>query len=259
MLLKSESLSVSYEKSSVLQDVHFQVEQGEFVAVIGENGAGKSTLLKAISGEITDYSGGITFDGNPLSDYSITALSKMRAVMSQSIHFQYGFTVEEVILFGRAPHDERRSKSLRVTREMMSILNICHLQGKLITELSGGERQRVFLAKSLAQIWDYDGLYGKLLLLDEPTSALDLKHQKEALFEIKQLTNAGLGVICITHDMNLVTAFADKALMLANGHGMAFGPTRTVMNEANILQCFGVKTKVVNIEGIAHPVVVNAA
>lgn len=244
-VLQVQEAQVKRGNRSLLNKVDFTVKAGEFVAIAGENGCGKSTLLSVICGgegarrPLTR--GKIYLHNTPLEDYSAQQLAAIRAVMCQHQSSPFGFLVDEVLTLARhaviEPNHLRRGCIATVSQA----LDLSHLLHRNIQTLSGGERQRVYLAKALLQLVPSsleDDLSGKLLLLDEPTSALDLRHQKLVMALLAKLSQQGLSIICISHDINLVTPYCSRMLVLANKGIIADGAPANVLDHATLKQCY---------------------
>lgn len=191
-MITCNGLSFAYEGKTVLRDLSFQVEQGDYVAIVGENGAGKSTLVKGIVGLKTPKSGEITFGGQ-MGRRDIGYLSQQTAVQ------QFPASVEEIVRSGTLARRGlrplyRREEKERARREMEA-LGIIGLRGRSYQELSGGQQQRVLLARALCAA-------ERLLVLDEPVSSLDPAAEAE-LYDLisKRNREAGLTVLMVSHDV----------------------------------------------------------
>ncbi|MEE2904177.1 MAG: heme ABC transporter ATP-binding protein, partial [Myxococcota bacterium] len=121
--------------------------------------------------------------------------------------------------------------------------------------LSGGEQLRVHLARTIAQVLDYNSGPAKFLLLDEPTSSLDLNHQLRVLEVVRDLASEGLGIFAILHDINLAARFADRIYVLKSGMCIRHGTVDDVVDEQLLLNAFGLKSKVIKIDELTHPTV----
>lgn len=242
-MLQACDIRVEFSQTTILHDVSLAVEPGEVVVVLGPNGAGKSTLLAVLSGALMPRSGQATLEKRHLSRWSPQALARRRAVLPQRSELAFSFRVLEVVLLGRSPHAgvSSREKDLAVARAALAETESDHLADRVYTTLSGGEQQRVQLARILAQIdfLDTDGQSAdRFLLLDEPTSSLDLAHQHMTLKTARRVSERGIGVVAILHDINLAAMYADRIMVLHRGHVIAEGAPHDVLTEAMVRHAF---------------------
>jgi len=174
--MEAEDAAFAYGPCTVLDGVSACFAAGRVTALLGPNGAGKSTLLGLLSGERRPTRGRGDFDGRPVASWEPRELARRRAVLPQAAGLSFPFTVEEVVLLGRAPHlrGGERDEDIAPCREALRMEDMLPMIGRDYTTLSGGERQRVHLARVLAQAWERRG---QALLLDEPVAGLDLSHQ----------------------------------------------------------------------------------
>jgi ABC-type cobalamin/Fe3+-siderophores transport system ATPase subunit len=238
--IQSQELSFRFESGHVLTNVSFSVPAGELVALIGPNGSGKTTLLRLLLGHVLPSAGHVLLYNQRLHSYAPRELAKTVAYVSQQTALSFPLTVFELVSLGRFPHGARfkflKSDSLAVERALDATHSI-HLKDRNFTTLSGGEQQKVLISRALAQS-------ARILLLDEPTLHLDLFHQLQILAALKRLcVEEQITVLTVLHDVNLVSLFADKALLLGSGQLHGFGPIAEVINENNLRQLLGVDMK----------------
>jgi len=159
----------------VLEDLSCNFSTEDFWGVIGPNGSGKTTLIRIISGLAVPQRGRVSLDGLNMQDMRRADIARRIAVVPQDSSPVFPFSVEEVVLMGRAPHLGRfqfeSDSDLAIARNAMKRTGLLSFARRSMTELSGGERQRVLIARALAQ-------QPRMLLLDEPTAFLDIKYQK---------------------------------------------------------------------------------
>jgi ABC-type Mn2+/Zn2+ transport system ATPase subunit len=174
--LELRDVSVAYGEQRALDDVSFQVEQGEQVAVVGPNGAGKSTLFKLIAGTLKPHRGRVLMCGDEPGRHTCIAYVPQRS----QIDWSFPVTVEDVVLMGRVGRmglfRRARHSDWVSVRASLARVDATHLAHKQIGALSGGQQQRVFIARALAQ-------EASMLLLDEPLTGLDAPSQ-QAIFQI---------------------------------------------------------------------------
>ena len=246
-MLKIESLTVAYGSKTILHDISFAVQPGEILALIGPNGTGKSTLIRAISGVISIKSGDVFSNGENLADLTIRQRAKTLSVVPQARQLGGAFSVEQAVMMGRTPYlswlgqeSEADKAAVKLALEQTSLEAFAD---RSIAQLSGGEQQRVLLARALAQSTP-------TLLLDEPTNHLDLQHQTNLLSIVKRLAKEeNLTVLVAMHDLNLVSFFADKVALLANGNLECLGTPEEVIRAENISAVYQTPVEIVK-----HPV-----
>ena len=174
-LIKLSDVLFGYDRNEpVLKNVSFDVQEGQFVGVIGPNGGGKSTLFKLLLGLLSPWKGSILINGAPPP-------ATLMAYVPQAFSFDRAFpiTVLEVVLGGRLRHlsswGKFQKEDLEIALEALSRVGLPHLQSQSFGTLSGGQAQRVLIARALAS-------KPKILLLDEPTSSTD-REAESAIFE----------------------------------------------------------------------------
>lgn len=245
-MLEVRELSVAYGTHPVLEPLDLDVAPGEILAVIGPNGAGKTSLIRALSGVIPPAGGRIWIDGEELNQLSPQERARRIAVVPQARNLPPAFPVWQVVFLGRTPHlgwlgrsapedQDRVSHALARTHTM-------ELADRRVGELSGGEQQRVLLARALAQD-------APLLLLDEPTVHLDLHHQARLLTLVRALADEdGRSVLMALHDLNAVSRYADRVLLLSGGREIARGQPAEVLTPDHLLAAYQTPVQV-----LPHP------
>ncbi|MDO8886108.1 ABC transporter ATP-binding protein [Candidatus Oleimmundimicrobium sp.] len=220
----------------IIKGISLSVSKGEFVGIVGPNGCGKSTLVKGISG-VLKSKGEILIEGKSLVNLSATQIARKLAVVPQSFHTEFSFTVYEIVSMGRTPYLGRfraeTSEDFFAIERAMKATDTFHLANRKINELSGGEKQRVVIAQAIAQ-------EPKILILDEPTSHLDINYQLEIMELVKKLNIEGLIVIVVIHDLNLAAIYCERLVILKDGIILDDGPIDQVLTTENISKAFGV-------------------
>lgn len=203
-------LSLGYEGKCVLSHLELSVQEGDYLAIVGENGAGKSTLLRGILGLIRPTGGHIHFHLPP---------SQVGYLPQQTpIQRDFPASVTEVVLSGLlaakgfAPFYSRADREKAM--EKLRLLGAENLAGRCYRELSGGQQQRVLLARALCAT-------RKCLLLDEPVSGLDPKAAAQMYEIIRQLHQEGITIIMISHDLESALNHATHVLHI--GKELFFG------------------------------------
>ena len=238
--IETRNVSFGYDNRLVLTNISFSIGSGELVALIGPNGSGKTTLLKILLGFLPPKAGQVSLQGRPLRSYPAKERAKSIAYVSQQPALSFPLTSFELVSLGRYPHASRFNFSSADAAAVESALEQTdsrHLKERYFSTLSGGEKQKILIARALAQS-------ARVLLLDEPTLHLDLYFQFQILAALKRLcAQQRMTVITVLHDVNLVSLFADKALLVSDGTLRAFGTVREVLHEANIKDLLGVEMK----------------
>jgi iron complex transport system ATP-binding protein len=240
-LLTLKGVVIARGKKRLLEQISLSFYTGEFTAIAGENGCGKSTLLSMLSGVETPSAGTLTLGGKKISALSANQLAIQRAVMAQSPSTPFGFIADELLHLARYQYVESLEQKSLLIHGIAEQFDITHLLARNIQTLSGGERQRIFLAKAVLQILPSDQnetLEGKLLLLDEPTSALDLRHQKLVMEQLVALRAKGLCIICVSHDLNLISPYCDRLILLGEKQCLADGPPAQIITTDMLSRCY---------------------
>ena len=243
-MMQIKNLSYHYQGSpELLKNVSFEIEAGQFLAILGNNGVGKSTLLKCFNHILKPDSGEVLLNGENLLKQSGREVAKQVAFVSQSVPSTQ-MTVHDMVMLGRRPymnwgfteHDHQ------IVHDAMHRLGVEDMRGRFLNQLSGGEKQKVMLARALAQ-------QPKVLLLDEPTSALDVQNQYQVLKMVRDIChNDHMIAAVVIHDLNLALRFCDRFLLLKDGQVYRYG-NRSVLDSDALKEVYGVDAKVVEIEG----------
>ncbi len=249
-MLSATGISMTLSGRKVLSDIELAHPPGELVVVVGPNGAGKSTLLKTLTGTLTPTAGQAMLDHRPLSACPRPALARMRAVVAQSQHVAFPFTVFEVVALGQVSGAVYRSPRLkRLVLDAIKAVDLEGYEGRLFQHLSGGEQQRVHIARALCQLGGGESTRDddapRWLFLDEPTQSLDVTHQLAVLDLARRHAQAGGGAFVILHDLNLASLYADRLIMLDRGRIVGDGSPEAVLTEARVQSVFGGRIKVI--------------
>ncbi len=222
-LLRFEALGKVYPTPTgpypVLENINLQVNQGEFICVIGHSGCGKSTLLNMVSGFSQPSSGQVLLNGVP-----IEKPGPDRMVVFQGYALLPWMTAYENVYLAidsvkpKLPKSEKRD----VAMEHLAMVGLDKASDKKITQLSGGMKQRVAIARALA-------IRPEVLILDEPFGALDAITKEELQEELLQIWNTQkCTVLMITHDIDEALFLADRLVMMTNGPSASIGEVMTI-------------------------------
>jgi iron complex transport system ATP-binding protein len=221
-----------YGTSWAVRGVDLDVFPGEMLGMLGPNGSGKTTLLKILDGMLLPHEGEVFVRGKSMAHLKRGEIARVVAMVAQENFFRFAFSVLEVVLMGRFPHLAKLQfegdKDLKIAVDALKATHALELSGRSIHELSGGEKQRVLLARALAQ-------EPGAILLDEPTSFLALKYKKEIFDVIASLAKEkGLGVVIVSHDIDLVSQYCHRIVMLKRGAVHMTGTPDQVVDAASI-------------------------
>lgn len=230
----------------VLDGLNLSLKKGLITAILGPNGAGKTTLLFLALGWLKSWAGVISLDGKPVAYYSRRALGQRIALIPQSEHIPFEYSVLEYVLLGRAPYLPSLGMPSRADEELafnvLEKLGIAHLYDHSVLAISGGERQLVLAARALAQ-------EPSLLLLDEPTSHLDLSNKYRLVQILKDLQARGKTILMTTHEPDLALAVSDELVLMEKGRVLISGPTEDIATGENLSEIYQVPVKIIPVEG----------
>ena len=221
--LSVENLGFYYQAENFLfQQLNFELNKGDILAILGQNGCGKSTLLDLLLGIHRPIQGKIE-------------VYQSIGFVPQFFSSPFAYSVLDIVLMGRSIHINIFAKpkphDYQIAMQALDYLNLTHLVNHEFASLSGGQRQLILIARAIASEC-------KLMLLDEPTSALDLANQNTVLSLLQQLVKEHkLTIIFTTHQPNHAVAVANKVLLM-NKQNVLFGLTDDVLTAENLTQLF---------------------
>ncbi len=259
MSLQACKASYAVGGRRLIERFELAVEPGEILMLAGNNGAGKSTLLSLLAGCPTPDEGEVRLESRALTAWPASALAARRAILPQSPSLAFDFPVCEVVRLGALPHAASSGEIAEGVLEVLRWMDLDVLAQRGYFSLSGGERQRVHLARVLLQV-RLAREAPCYLLLDEPLAALDLAHQYALMRRLRRLVSirdesggARLGVVLVTHDLNVAWRYADRVCLLKAGCRYAVGATAEVMTAGNIRAVFGVDAEVTERAVVTRP------
>lgn len=212
VILAAEHLNFQYtKKRKILQDISFEIREGEMVSIVGTNGAGKSTLAKVICGFVNEDGGKLLLGGEDMKGRTIKERSKTISYVMQNPNQMIckPMIFDEVALGLRL----NGAAEEEITERVEHALKICGLSPFKkwpISALSYGQKKRVTIASMLA-------MNPKILILDEPTAGKDYHHYTEIMEFLKSLNEAGVTILMITHDMHLMLEYTSHAIVISGG------------------------------------------
>ena len=216
-ILETKGLCKNYGANNILSNIDFQINNGEFVAVMGQSGGGKSTLLYCVSGMDHPSSGKICFDGVDMADLSSKQMQELRlkrmGFVFQKPSFLKNLSIIDNIVYPAFQLGEvNRSEIVKGALALMEELGISSIAEHDIYKVSGGQLQRAAICR--AMINHPDILFG-----DELTGALNSSTTREVMGIIDHINKKGTTVLLVTHDAN-VAVHADKVIYLEDGRIM---------------------------------------
>ena len=212
-MISVKNLEKCFGEHHVLKNVSCKVNDGETIVIIGPSGSGKSTFLRCLNLLETPSSGEIWFDDVEITDPT-NNINKIRQKMNmvfQQFNLYNNLTVLKNITL--APIKLKKVEKKQAEEEAMALLEQIDLSDKASaypSQLSGGQRQRVAIVRSLA-------MKPKVILFDEPTSALDPGMTAEVLKAMEKLSQLGLTMICVTHEMQFAKKVANRVMFMEDG------------------------------------------
>ena len=213
-MINLQNVSIVNEKNTILTDVNFKVDVGEFVFLIGKTGTGKSSLLKLLYGDLPLHSGQGTivgFDLNKLKDKEIPLLRRKLGVVFQDFKLLPDRTLFDNLSFVlKATGWKGKTKIKERVAEVLELVNVTSSDQKFPFELSGGEQQRVAIARALLN-------HPELIIADEPTGNLDPETSQEIMHLFRKLHTGGISIVMATHDYNMIVKFPGKIFQCDQG------------------------------------------
>lgn len=231
LAIKAENLTYIYQPYGVvaLENISFEIGEGEFVAIIGQNGAGKTTLLKNIVGLLKPTRGRVLVEGLDTRRSTVAELSRQVGLILQNPDQQlFAETVEKEIAFGprnlNLPDPEVASR----VEEVIAMLGLEHFRQEFPLALAIGDRARVVIASVLA-------MQPHIILLDEPTMGQDYRGHHRIMDIAKKLHREGHTIVIATHHMDLVAEYAQRVIVLWEGKILLGDSPAAVFSQPEVL------------------------
>lgn len=237
-ILEYSSVEICFHGRAVVHDISFSLQSGEILGIVGESGSGKSTIMKAAMGLLGKNGmvtrGDIWFQGKNLPDLSEREMRRIRGQEMGMIFQDCGASLCPVNTIGSQIYDSMSAHGaitrMEAKEKALSLFQLLNFKdGQRIWnsypfELSGGMNQRVGIALAML-------MNPTVLLADEPTSALDVSVQKQVIQEMLRLRELfGTAILLVTHDIGVISAMADRILVLKDGDIMEYGSKDNVLN-----------------------------
>lgn len=241
-ILEVQNIGKHFGSTKVLEDISFDLKQGQALAIIGSSGSGKTTLLRCLNFLETPDQGKIIVQGKTLFDAADPSTQKESEIRKKRLHFGLVFqsfnlfpqytalknvTLAKELLAQERPDYKSRKKQILADieaegRELLSRMGLSDRAGHYPHQLSGGQQQRVAIARALA-------LHPDILCFDEPTSALDPELTGEVLKVIRSLAEQKTTMIIVTHEMAFARDVADQVIFMDGGLIVEQGDARQVI------------------------------
>lgn len=240
--LETDSLSLSYGDSTIIESLDLQIPQGEITVFIGSNGCGKSTLLRSLARLLKPSAGSVLLDGKDISKLATKEVAKKLAILPQGPVAPEGLTVLQLVKQGRYPYQswfkQWTHEDEKIVKRALKETGMQELADRPIDSLSGGQRQRAWISMTLAQETD-------IILLDEPTTYLDMAHQIEILdllFDLNEKENRT--IVMVLHDLNLACRYAHHLVAIRDKKIYAQGKPENVFDSLLVKEVFDLDCEV---------------
>ncbi|WP_216829480.1 amino acid ABC transporter ATP-binding protein [Alkalihalobacterium elongatum] len=219
-MINVKNLSKSFGTLEVLKNISTSINKGEVVAIIGPSGSGKSTFLRCLNMLEQPTSGEVWFNDTELTNPKVDILKVRQQIgmVFQHFHLFPHMTVLENLTY--APMSVKKlekSEAIAKAEELLRKVGLFEKKNEYPSRLSGGQKQRVAIARALA-------MDPEVMLFDEPTSALDPEMVKEVLEVMKSLTQTGMTMAIVTHEMGFAREVADRVIFLDHGQLLEDAP-----------------------------------
>lgn len=230
-ILEIKNLTFSHDGvKNTLDDVSFYLNKGEILAVLGNNGAGKSTLCRSITGILKPKSGSIFLNNECIDSWSIKKKgSAIGYVMQNPNQMISQHMIKDEIALGLKCRNFDKKYIDEKVEEVLKICGLYPYRNWPVQALSYGQKKRVTIASILA-------INPDVIILDEPTAGQDYKHYTEFMGFIKGLSNKGISIIMVTHDMQLTLEYCDRAVVLSGGKKIADDKPANILTNKEIIK-----------------------
>ncbi len=239
--LSTENLSFTYpDGTQALKNINIEIEKGEKVAIIGPNGAGKSTLFSHFNGLTEPTSGCVKIEGKPISfekDELLKVRQKVGIVFQDPNDQLFAPTVKEDIAFGPMNLGLSYDEVEKRVEDALKMVGMENYEDKTPHHLSGGQQKRIAIAGIIA-------MKPELMILDEPTAGLDPDGVEKVLNIMNQLNKEGMTLIISSHDIDMISKYADKIFVLYNGEIIESGNKNKIFSDMELLKKAHLRTPI---------------
>ena len=239
--LSTENLSFTYpDGTQALKNINIEIEKGEKVAIIGPNGAGKSTLFSHFNGFTEPTSGCVKIEDKPISfekDELLKVRQKVGIVFQDPNDQLFAPTVKEDIAFGPMNLGLSYDEVEKRVEDALKMVGMENYEDKTPHHLSGGQQKRIAIAGIIA-------MKPELMILDEPTAGLDPDGVEKVLNIMNQLNEEGMTLIISSHDIDMISKYADKIFVLYNGEIIESGNKNKIFSDMELLKKAHLRTPI---------------
>lgn len=239
--LSTENLSFTYpDGTQALKNINIEIEKWEKVAIIGPNGAGKSTLFSHFNGLTEPTSGCVKIEGKPISfekDELLKVRQKVGIVFQDPNDQLFAPTVKEDIAFGPMNLGLSYDEVEKRVEDALKMVGMENYEDKTPHHLSGGQQKRIAIAGIIA-------MKPELMILDEPTAGLDPDGVEKVLNIMNQLNEEGMTLIISSHDIDMISKYADKIFVLYNGEIIESGNKNKIFSDMELLKKAHLRTPI---------------
>jgi ABC-type polar amino acid transport system ATPase subunit len=226
-IIKIRNINKSYGDVQVLKDINLDVRDGEVLVLLGPSGSGKSTLLRVINGLEEIQSGEVIINGDLFNSGNGASLSRKKRAEVGMVFQQFNLyphlkVIDNVTLALRKVRKMKKAEAREIALPILRKVGLENKVDSYPSQLSGGEQQRVAIARSLA-------MQPKIMLFDEPTSSLDIELINEVLDTMIQLSNDGMTMIVVTHELSFARRVASRVAFLDKGEIIEVGKAHDVI------------------------------
>lgn len=239
--LSTENLSFTYpDGTQTLKNINIEIEKGEKVAIIGPNGAGKSTLFSHFNGLTEPTSGCVKIEGKAISfekDELLKVRQKVGIVFQDPNDQLFAPTVKEDIAFGPMNLGLSYGEVEKRVEDALKMVGMENYEDKTPHHLSGGQQKRIAIAGIIA-------MKPEIMILDEPTAGLDPDGVEKVLNIMNQLNKEGMTLIISSHDIDMISKYADKIFILYNGEIIESGNKNKIFSDMELLKKAHLRTPI---------------
>ncbi|MDW5562035.1 MAG: ABC transporter ATP-binding protein [Methanomassiliicoccus sp.] len=240
--VRADKISFGYTSKGTLKGIDIKAGRGEFIGLMGPNGSGKTTLMRCLNRLLSIQEGAIYLVNKDVKRMTMMDIAKVCTTIPANVPDDFSLYVRDFVALGRTPYITKLwwegDEDEKLVDEALKEFGIADYSQRRLTELSSGEKARVLLAKGVVQ-------QPKVMLVDEPSAHLDLKYKLQVMESLQALARTGITVITASHDINLLTKYCDKIILLSKGEIVDYGTPREVVTEDVIRDVYGVEVSII--------------